>query len=179
MLRPCWFPYVFPDAPVRLAKQAHSLARFSKRTTEHRLPVLPTGGSHLGRFVRDLVCPVAPSPPDFKPYCTSLLGVLFSVRSRYLSAIGLETCLVFAVDARDIHGGYPTPDTPELTHVILACVTGLSPCIALCSKRLHTGVPTMKVSPNTTLPVRASVWTGSLSLAVTHDIPFGFSSCRY
>ena len=78
--------------------------------------------------------------------------MLFSVRSRYLFAIGLEECLVFAVDARDIHEGYPTPDTLELTHIVLACNTGLSPCIALRSRRLLAGFPMMRVSPNTTLP---------------------------
>ncbi len=79
--------------------------------------------------------------------------MLFSVRSRYLFAIGLEECLVFAVDARDIHEGFPTPATLELTHTVVVCVTGLSPCIALRSRRLHADVPVLKVSPNTTLPV--------------------------
>jgi hypothetical protein len=105
--------------------------------------------------------------------------VLFSVRSRYLFTIGLEECLVFAVDARDIHEGFPTPATLELTHTVVVYVTGLSPCIALRSRRLHVDVPVLKVSPNTTLPVRASVWTVPCSLAVTNGIPFGFSSCRY
>ena len=178
-LRSYRFPYAFPDARVRLVKQAHSLVRFSKRTTELRLPAIPTGGSRLGRFMQGLVSPVALSPTDFTPYCTSLLGVLFSVRSRYLFAIGLEECLVFAVDARDIHEGFPTPATLELTHIVLACNTGLSPCIALCSKRLPAGFPMMRVSPNTTLPVKASVWTVSGSLAVTNDIAFAFFSCRY
>ena len=152
MLRPCRFPYAFLDNRVRLVKQAHSLVRFSKRTTEHRLPELPTSSSRCGRFVRDLVCSVAPSPTDFTPYCTSLLGVLFSVRSRYLFAIGLEECLVFAVDARDLHEGYPTPDTLELTRSVLVDNTGLSPCFVLCSKRLRVDVREVIVSPNTTLP---------------------------
>ncbi len=157
----------------------HSLVRFSKRTTEHRLPLGSTGGLHPVRFGEDLVCPVAPSPTDFRLCCTSLRGVLFSVRSRYLFAIGLETCLVFAVDARDIHEEFPIPDTLELTHTVLTHVTGLSPCIALRSRRLHMSGRVLSVSPNTTLPVRASVWTVSLSLAVTDDIPCGFFSCRY
>ena len=147
MLRPCRFPYAFPDERVRLVKQAHSLARFSKRTTEHRLPVIPTVPSRVGRFSRDLSCPVAPSPPDFKPYCTSLLRVLFSVRSRYLFAIGLEECLALAVDACRIHEGFPTPDTPEPAHVVLPLVTGLSPCLALRSRRLHERGRTMHAGP--------------------------------
>lgn len=152
MLRPCRFPYAFPDERVRLAKQIHSLVRFSKRTTEHRLHLGPTGGSRLGRFPSDLLCPVARSPSDFKPYCTSLLGVLFSVRSRYLFAIGLRTYLVLADDVCRIHEEFPIPATLELTHSILASDTGLSPCIALRSRRLLGNVLLMGVSPNTTLP---------------------------
>ena len=178
-LRPYRFPYAFPDAQVRLVKQTHSLVRFSKRTTEHRLPSIPTAGSHLGRSSKGLLCPVAPSPTDFRPYCTSLFGVLFSVPSRYLFTIGLESYLVLVVDADQIHEGYPTPATLDLTHTLLACVTGLSPCIALRSRRLHTDVRMMRVSPNTTLPRRASVWTVSGSLAVTNDISFDFFSCPY
>lgn len=152
MLRPYWFPYAFPDTPVRLVKQAHSLARFSKRTTEHRLLSGPTMSLHSSRSQRGLLCPVAPSPPDFKPYFTPLCGVLFSVRSHYLFTIGLGEYLVLAVDACHIHEGFPTPATLELTHVVLVRDTGLSPCIALRFRRLHTNGQTMKVSPNTTLP---------------------------
>ena len=153
MLRPCRFPYAFPDARVRLVKQTHSLARFSKRTTEHRLVSSPTAGSPPGRSSIRLSCPVARSPTEFKPYCTSLFGVLFSVRSRYLFTIGLEMCLVLVVDADHVHEGYPTPDTLELTHTILTCVTGFSPCFTLRSRRLHTGDPVLQASPNTTLLV--------------------------
>ena len=174
MLRPCRFRYGFPDDRVSLAKQTHSLARFSKRTTEHRLPSIPTGGSPHGRCSRDLLCPVAPSPPDFKPYCTSLLRVLFSVRSRYLFTIGLGECLVLAVDACHVHERFPTPATRDLAHAVLVIDTGLSPCIALRSRRLLDEVLTMQASPHTTLPVRASVWTVSISLAVTDDITLRF-----
>ena len=125
------------------------------------------------------MCPVALSPTDFTPYCTSLCGVLFSVRSHYLFAIGLEECLVFAVDAREIHEGYPTPATLELTRSVLLDTTGLSPCFVLCSKRLPVEVREVIVSPNTTLPLRASVWTASRSFAITNDIAFAFFSCRY
>lgn len=34
-------------------------------------------------------------------------------------------------------------------------------------------------SPNTTFPVRDSVWTVSRSLAVSNDIAFAFCSCSY
>ncbi len=151
-LRPYRFPCAFLDDRVRLVKQAHSLVRFSKRTTEHRLPPILTTGSHPIHFSADLVCPVALSPTDFTHYFTSLLGVVFSVRSRYLFAIGLEECLVFAVDAREIHEGYPTPATLELTRPVLLFDTGLSPCIALRSRRLFEEVLGVRVSPNTTLP---------------------------
>jgi hypothetical protein len=139
----------------------------------------PTGGSRPGRSSADLLCLVALSPPDFKPYCTSLLGVLFSVRSHYLFAIGLRTYLVLTDDACRIHEEFPIPATLELTHDVLVPDTGLSPCITLRSRRLLENLLSMKVSPNTTLPVRASVWTVSRSLAVTNDITFVFSSCPY
>lgn len=111
MLRPYRFPYAFPGSRVRLANQVHSLGRFSKRTTRRRLDSLPTGGSLLGRFENRLVRPVARSPTDFRPYCTALLGVLFSVRSRYLFAIGLEECLAFS--------GMPESFTEDIRPLLL------------------------------------------------------------
>ena len=178
-LRPYRFPCAFHDARVRLARQLHSLVRFSKRTTRHRLPSSLTGRSRVGHSSRDLVCPVVLSLTDFRPYCTALLGVLFSVRSRYLFAIGLEECLVFPVDAWDLHEGYPTPATLELTHTVVDHDTGLSPCIALRSRRFLVIVRVMRVSPDTTCPVRDSVWTVSRLLAVTDDIAVAFFSCPY
>ncbi len=107
----------------------------------------PTGGSRLCRFPRDLSCPVAPSPPDFRPCFASLLRVLFSVRSRYLFAIGLEEYLALAVDACRIHEGFPTPATPEPAHVVVLSVTGFSPCVTLRSRRLHGKVRTLIAGP--------------------------------
>lgn len=78
--------------------------------------------------------------------------MLFSVRSRYLFAIGLEECLVFPVDAWDIHEEFPIPATLELTRSLLIDSTGLSPCLVLCSKRLRVDGREVIVSPNTTLP---------------------------
>jgi hypothetical protein len=141
----------------------------------HRLPLGPTGGSHLGRFPRDLLCPIALSPPDFKPYCTSLLGVLFSVRSRYLFTIGLRTYLVLADDVCHIHEEFPIPDTLELTHDLLVPDTGLSPCITLRSRRLLRNVRSMSVSPNTTLPIRLRFGLGrvhSRLLTTSHSLSF-------
>ena len=177
-LRPYRFPYAFHDARVRLARQVHSLVRFSKRTTGHRLLSSPTGRSRVGRSSRGLVCLVVPSLTDFRPYCTALLGVLFSVRSRYLFAIGLEECLAFAVDARDIHEGYPTPATLELAHTLLNYDTGLSPCLVLRSRRLLVVCRVLKAS-RTPHFLADSVWAVSRSLAVTNDITVVFSSCPY
>jgi hypothetical protein len=106
-----------------------------------------TAGSHPGHSSRDLSCPVAPSPTDFKPYCTSLLRVLFSVRSRYLFTIGLGEYLVLTDDACQIHEGFPTPATQELAHDVLDFDTGLSPCITLRSRRLLEDVRSMNTSP--------------------------------
>ena len=151
MLRPCRFPYASPDTPVRLVKQAHSLVRFSKRTIGQRLPKAPTVPSRVGRFPAGLSCPIALSLPDFRPYCTSLLGVLFSVRSRYFFAIGLRTYLVLADDVCQLHEEFPIPATLELTHRVLHDDTGLSPCFTLRSRRLLVELPRMRASPNTTL----------------------------
>ena len=178
-LRPYRFPFAFHGSRVRLARQLHSLVRFSKRTTRHRLLSSLTGRSRVGHSSRGLVCPVVPSLTEFRPYCTALLGVLFSVRSRYLFAIGLEECLVFPVDAWDLHKGYPTPATLELTRIVLISDTGLSPCIALRSRRFLGSVRMVSVSPYTTCPVRDSVWTVSRLLAVTDDIAVAFFSCSY
>jgi hypothetical protein len=109
-------------------------------------------GSPPVRFPWSLSCPVALSPLEFRPYFTSRLEVLFSVRSRYFFAIGLEEYLVLAVDAGRFHEGFPTPATLELTHTVLVCITGLSPCLTLRSRRLHADGRVMGVSPNTTLP---------------------------
>jgi hypothetical protein len=151
MLRPCRFPYASLDTPVRLAKQTHSLVRFSKRTMRQRLPKVSTVPSRVGRFPSGLSCPIAQSLPDFRPYCTSLLGVLFSVRSRYLFAIGLRTYLVLADDVCQLHEEFPIPATLELTHQLLHDDTGLSPCFTLRSRRLLVEGRWMRVSPNTTL----------------------------
>ena len=105
--------------------------------------------------------------------------MLFSVRSRYLFTIGLESYLALTVDACHIHEGFPTPATLVLTHDVVVFDTGLSPCITLRSRRLLEDGRSMSASPYTTLPVKASVWTVSRSLAVTNDITFVFSSCRY
>ncbi len=173
MLRPCRFPYAFPDTRVRLAKQTHSLVRFSKRTTGHRLPLTPTTRLHAPRSPEGLSCPVAPSPPDFRLYFSSLLGMLFSVRSRYLFTIGLEEYLVLAVDACYIHEEFPVPATLELTHELLDRYTGLSPCIALRFRRLPTIVHSMKVSPYTTSPRRLQFGLSRLHsrlLTASHSI---------
>ncbi len=107
-------------------------------------------------------------------YFASLLRVLCSVRSHYLFTIGLRLCLAFAVDACVIREGYPTPATLALPHSVLVFSTGLSPCITLYSKRLREDGRLMRGSPDTTLPVRASVWAVSRSLAVTNDITLRF-----
>ena len=107
-------------------------------------------------------------------YFTSRLRVLCSVRSHYLCTIGLEECLALAVDACYVHEGFPTPVTLELTHAVLVSYTGLSPCITPCSKGLLRDGQAMRVSPNTTLVVRPSVWAVSRSLAVTDDITLRF-----
>jgi hypothetical protein len=65
------------------------------------------------------------------------LRVLFSFRSRYYCAIGLETYLELEVYDPRIHARYPTHDTPDtpLSHEL--ATTGLSPSAASRSSELR------------------------------------------
>lgn len=95
--------------------------------------------------------------------------MLFSVRSRYLFAIGLEECLVFAVDACEIHEGYPTPAILEQPRDLVLMLRGFHPV-----SRSVPGDFTYDPGPlwvvRTPHCPKASVWTVSRSLAVTNDI---------
>ena len=99
--------------------------------------------------------------------------MLFSVRSRYSFAIGLEECLVFAVGARDVHGGYPTPATLELTHGRTTAIRGCHPVSRSVPGDFSQSIGRFR-SVRTPHCPKASVWTVSRSLAVTDDISCWF-----
>ncbi len=73
-LRPCRFPCACPDDRVRLAGRVHSLVRFSKRTSGHRLRPTSTVGSPPVRSSVDLVCPVVLWPADCRPFAPPVVG---------------------------------------------------------------------------------------------------------
>ncbi len=92
LLRACCFRYGSPFK-TSLAMGPHSLARSSKRTTGHwHHPSYHTLASTSFRMAV-LSCPRRSIAVRFQALFTSLFGVLFSFRSLYYCAIGLEICL--------------------------------------------------------------------------------------
>ncbi len=79
-------------------------------------------------------------------------GVLFSFHSRYYFTIGLGSYLELEVYASHIHARYPTHTTqdPFLSHELT--ITGLSPFIALHSRRFHVRSLGKQKVYNTTSP---------------------------
>src|SRR3989338_2192017 len=83
----------------------HSLARYSKRTTELLGALSFYCYQVLGSF-------------------DSLLWVLFNVPSRYLCAIGFQTCLRLEVDASRFPTPFPGSSTQELIQVLFGFFYG-------------------------------------------------------
>ena len=79
-------------------------------------------------------------------------GVLFSFHSRYYFTIGLGSYLELEVYASHIHARYPTHTTqdPFFSHELT--ITGLSPFIALHSRRFHVRSLGKEKVYNTTSP---------------------------
>ena len=113
---------------VNLATQMHSLARYSKRTTQTR------------RFVPFYVYKVSGS-------FYSLSRVLFNVPSRYLYAIGLETYLRLEVSISQLPAPYPGSSTQDTSTACLVIATGLSPCFAARSSALCVSKRGLKGGP--------------------------------
>ena len=86
-----------------------------------------------------------------------------------------------------LEGGPPsfTPDYSSrallrnTTSASIASRTGLSPSVALRSRRFLLAFNTPCVGPTTPTFRRRSVWAVPVSLAATQGISFDFSSCRY
>lgn len=146
-----------------LATEANSLARYSKRTVQLRRAAPHYHSQVSGSF-------------------NSLSGVLFNFPSRYSYAIGLPTCLGLEVDVPHIRASYPRDTTLEHVTSFSSTATGLSPSMALLSRRLRVDERRVKDGPKSTCPDH--FWQDSdcplpLSVALTHGIPIGFSSSRY
>src|SRR3989338_356159 len=81
---------------ITLATKIHSLARYSKRTLQHRSAVTYYNCETSSSF-------------------NSLLRVLFNIPSRYWYAIGLKTYLVLEVNASQLPASYPGDSTEDTT----------------------------------------------------------------
>src|SRR3989344_8477360 len=102
---------------ITLATKIHSLARYSKRTLQHRSAVTYYNCETSRSFY-------------------SLLRDLFNIPSRYWYAIGLKTYLVLEVNASQIPASYPGDSTQDTARIFSTSPTGLSPCIVLHSSRV-------------------------------------------
>lgn len=108
----------------------HSLARSSKRTTGRRHHDSYTPLAGVSFIVEVLSRPRRSIATRFQALLTSLFRVLFSFRSLYYCAIGLEICLALGEGVPRIPARYPTHGTQEQATSFHASATGLSPSLA-------------------------------------------------
>ncbi len=113
---------------VNLATQVHSLARYSKRTTQ----TLRSVPFHIYKISGSF---------------DSLSWVLFNFPSRYLYAIGLETYLRLEVSGSQFPAPYPGSSTQDTSTSCLVIATGLSPCFAARSSALRVSKRGLKGGP--------------------------------
>jgi hypothetical protein len=128
-LRACCFRSGSPCV-ASLAIGPHSLARSSKRTTGHRHHSSYNSLAAASFGVEVLSCPRRSIAIRFQALLTSLFRVLFSFRSLYYCAIGLEICLALEEGVPQIPARYPTHGTQGLATSSLVSHTGLSPSLA-------------------------------------------------
>lgn len=114
LLRTCWFPCGFPLG-LTFASRINSLARSSKRTVRHRqpYPYIPPRDGFLRR--EDPFMPHHAITCQFQALLTTFLGLLFSFRSRYYSAIGFKLYLALEVDDPRLPARIPTRGTQDTT----------------------------------------------------------------
>ena len=142
-LRTCWFPSGSEFLTLSLANEQNSMARYSKRTTEHWY-VLRHHPFHALSKNNRLVSGSFNLPSR----------VLFSFHSRYYCAIGLETYLELETNVSQLHARYPTHVTQELWHSSFRLVrTGLSPSLVLRSSRFLVDRLRSNQVHNTTSPL--------------------------
>ena len=158
-LRACCFRYGCPIDWVSLAIGPHSLARSSKRTIGHWQPLSYNTLASTSFKWKILLCPYRSIAVRFQALLTSLFRVLFSFRSLYYCAIGLEICLALEEGVPRIPARYPTHGTQDQSHVLLVSCTGLSPSLAPRSRGVTFASVGLKDSSyNTTSPPHS--WGG-------------------
>ena len=149
---------------VNLATQMHSLARYSKRTTQTRMSVPFHVYKVSGSFY-------------------SLSRVLFNLPSRYWYAIGLETYVRLEVSASQLPAPYPGSSTQDThAHSLLSYRYGaitLFRSTFQCTLRFQARPKRRSVTPHfRQLSLPDSVCRLRFSLAVTHRISIDFFSSR-
>ena len=97
-----------------------------------------TGVSFGGEF---LSCPCRSITTRFQALLTSLFGVLFSFRSLYYYAIGLEMFLALGERVPRFPARFPTHGTQDAGKAGSVTATGLSPSTALRSRRVSLTIP--------------------------------------
>lgn len=122
---------------------------------------------------------------------TKRFHALLTLREEFFSAfprgtgfaIGLPTYLGLEVVVPQIHVPYPRRAIQETFTSTCSVLKGLSPSMALRSRRLkleHAGLKEGPATPHLLhLTVQDSVCPMLLSVALTHSIPIGFFSCGY
>jgi hypothetical protein len=109
-------------------------------------------------------------------------SVLFNFHSRYYCAIGLGSYLGLEVCASHIHARYPTHATPDTPLSRAITTTGLSPFLALHSRRprlFALGKCRVQTPHLPRISTRDSVCPVPFSIAFTHGISIDFFSCGY
>ena len=91
-LRTCRFPFGSGRIDLNLAIRIHSLARSSKRKTEHwrRCSYKRLATSSFASKI--LSCPAAPSPPNFRPFAPPYMGC-FSAFGHPTSTLSVSSCI--------------------------------------------------------------------------------------
>src|SRR3954466_10424685 len=117
----------------------------------------------------------------FRISFTPRTGVLFTCPSRYSSTIGHTGVFSLGGWSPQLRARFLVPGaTQELCYAsILVSATGLSPSLALRSRRVHVPCTDASAGPTTPIPQGDRFGLGSVSLAATPDISVDFSSSRY
>lgn len=154
--------------------------------------------SRLRRLASPRICTPWPviqngrcTSEDAHPSKTTRFHALFTLREEFFSAfphgtgfaIGLATYLGLEVVVPQLGTPFPRRATQDTHTPSPPSTTGLSPSLALRSRRLYLGGGRLKTSPATphlrSLSGEDSVCPLLFSVALTHSIPIGFFSCRY
>src|SRR6476661_5727577 len=117
----------------------------------------------------------------FRRSFTPRTGVLFTCPSRYSSTIGHTGVFSLGGWSPQLHARPLVPGATQehCYEPVSHSATGLSPSLALRSRRVRLACRPASAGPTTPTPSRDRFGLGSVSLAATPDISVDFSSSRY